>query len=733
MFAKQPDTNFVVDAGIGVISVGYPPAGLALGVAWNFIKGLSGASDPVGDALRALSARLDELDKRVADLQQQIGQIRDGLLKLTNERRMAELLNRRDKVKELTRWLRQPPTDQKIKEQIAYEAQVLAARYLPDAGPDAALYYWSDQKIFTDPNGQLQRGPMLDAEFKILPTLEYYLDSLVLLIAAIEYESGGNTQLVIRKYGKDLLRHSAFLSVRPPWREFGDAPGTLPEYVMSRNTCYIQPSSKYPTNGVCTSFYICDDIMRRTRTTFNGPNFTVATNNQLCTLPDRPRRVVSAQQYQKLWEEQQKNPIYGTTALQSWQQWTDRNRPTAVEDQMERAYGLEAMTIMADKLQRLAKVGTTREQYVGKFDQTTYTKEFLYAVKSNGELLWFGHLIGVDKNPPQQPSVADKGLASSTQVSAATAVGAPASQPSSASKLGLEANRLGGVTSQGSSIAKSGVVQKLSPTDMAKITLPPPPKVIHSMEGPKLVGSGWQGFSQIIPAGMSSIYGLASDGSLKWYRHDGANDGTVKWKGPIDMGKGTTIVAQPGGGGSAVGGLAVKRAVTVTGGWSTYKKIVGGGDGVLYGIGADGSLRWHRHQDYLDSSTQPKWATPVVVGSGWQNFVHVFSTGEGVIYAVKPTGELLWYKHKGYLTGQNIWEGPKQVGTGWAGFKKVFSPGTGMVYALQPDGSLLWYQHDGYQDGSVRWQGPTKIAADWGSFVQVFPRVWGTPQAPIVR
>lgn len=789
-FGKQPTTSYAVDTAIGVISVAYPPAGVALAAAWGIIQALgSGSSDPVGDALRALSTRLDQLDQRVNALQAQIAQIQDGQLRLTNEVRMRELLNRRDEVKRLTFLLRQMPTDQKAKEQIVYDAQVLAARFLPDAGPDAALWYWSDQKITINQNGQPQAGEMLPADFKVLPTFDYYVGTLILLMNAIEYEVGSNTQLAVKKYGPALLRHAAFLSVRPPWREFGDTPGTLPEQVMARNTCYIQPSGKYPTNRTCGSFYICDDLMRRTRTTYPGPNFNVQDNNQLCTLPARQPRPLSDQQYQELWKNFQKNPSYGTSARQSFDQLTNRYRPTPIENDMERAYAVEAMAQLADKLVKLAKFGTTRDQYIGQFDMTFYTQQYLYGVKPNGELLWFGHLIGVDKNPPKTPSLA--GRAATSSVAAAGGVsGVTAGQPSQgspgvASKLSPAAKsaigNFGGAAKQGTPSPGNTAVQKLGASAIAKINLPPAPKVIHKLGGPKLVGNGWQNFVQIIPAGQSGFYALSTDGSLKWYRHDGFADGSAKWKGPVNVNPGSPVAqrraalpssaisaaaskagspsaAKSGAagalakspisaaaklgaatrfeqkaGGSAVGSPAPAQVVGPGVNWLGFKKIIAGGDGVLYGINPNGALYWYRHQDYTDPLPQPKWSGPSLVGSGWQNFVQVFSTGEGVIYAVQPNGDLLWYRHRGYLTGQNQWEGPKKVGNGWAGFKRVFSPGAGMIYAIQADGALLWYQHDGYQDGTVRWQGPTQIAADWGSFVQVFPHMWGTPQAPVIR
>src|SRR6266849_3558598 len=46
-FGKQPDGNQAVDATIAIMTIGYPPAGVALG----FIKSLftSGGPDPVGE------------------------------------------------------------------------------------------------------------------------------------------------------------------------------------------------------------------------------------------------------------------------------------------------------------------------------------------------------------------------------------------------------------------------------------------------------------------------------------------------------------------------------------------------------------------------------------------------------------------------------------------------------------------------------------------------------------
>ena len=387
-------------------------------------------------------------------------------------------------------------------------------------------------------------------------------------------------------------------------------------------------------------------------------------------------------------------------------------------------------------------------QYVGQFDYTYYSRQFLYGVTADGNLFWYSHVIGVDKNPPKEPSARDKALNTASQV-----------------------GRSGGAAAQ----------TRTNPLAVG-VTQPAGPRVFHQMEGPRQVGSSWQSFVQIIPAGQSGFYGLSADGSLKWYRHDGFADGTAKWKGPVNPGGPGSVVLQakatlpaaaisggavttpPGGSGSATkqptaaasriiaaaksdqrvvatapssnvtSSAAAKQVVVGSGvNWLSFKKIVAGGDGVLYAVGADGSVYWYRHQDYTDPLPKPNWAGPVQVASGWQNFVHVFSTGEGIIYAVQPNGDLVWMRHRGYLDGKNLWDAAKKIGNGWAGFKRVFSSDSGRIYALRADGALLWYQHDGYQDGSMRWQGPAQIQADWGNFVHVFARMEGTPRAPVVR
>jgi sphingomyelin phosphodiesterase len=345
--------------------------------------------------------------------------------------------------------------------------------------------------------------------------------------------------------------------------------------------------------------------------------------------------------------------------------------------------------------------------FVGRFDMTFWSRQYLYAVNTNGDLLWYAHQIGIDRNPPGESPHAGTGKAQGPATEyrpgmqnarsrvAGVAAGARTNVGSAAARSTATTSRLGTKTgSLADSLRSDASAIARSSTVIAAIA----PRVIHQWEGPKRIGVGWQGFKAIYPAGLSGVYGLTPDGVLKWYRHDGFLDGTPRWKGPVD----------------------------VASGWNAFGRIVAAGDGVLYGIGADGSLQWYRHDDVADATSAARWQGPKTVGTGWSGFVHVFSGGEGVIYAVDAQGTLHWYRHTGYLDGTPQWQGPVPVGSGWAAFTRVFSPGDGDVYAVRGDGALYWSRHQGYATGTASWLQPMHVASGWNGFVQVIPRMWGT-------
>ena len=215
------------------------------------------------------------------------------------------------------------------------------------------------------------------------------------------------------------------------------------------------------------------------------------------------------------------------------------------------------------------------------------------------------------------------------------------------------------------------------------VTTPPPPIALPG--------------KNVYPA---HIYAVSSDGTLKWFRHDSADEGKSDWQGPRDVGTG----------------------------WNKYKFVFPGGANVIYAITNEGVLQWFRHTGYqtgLDS-----WEGPIDVGRGWLNLTQVFSAGDGIIYAINSTGKLLWYRHNGILSGAGLeiagaWTGPKEVGRGWGSFKSAFSTGEGIIYAVTKEGRLQWYKHNGYLDGSglenpTAWKERVDLGPLSGSFKQLF-------------
>jgi hypothetical protein len=748
-FGKNPDVNTVIDTAITAISVGYPPAGIALGVAKGFIMGLAGGPDPVAEALKIMDKRIAALERNVSQLATALEQMNDKVLNIENRIRIGELQSRRDQIANLKGALtvlheRTPSAREKA--EFTKQVMRLAARFRPDSEFDNDMWQWSDLKVATDrQTGQLKSSPM-QPDFKTLPLLESYVNALVLLMAAIQYE-GRDLAYVKATYHDELMRHVQALSVRPYWLE-GDPQYTLAERLMSRVNCVVNSTQKYPENGMCSARYaMCyDTLARRTKTVSSGiEDWSVNNPNTLCTptttsLGNTMRPADRAELEQK-WEARSDQAPWGSDALLRVRQYTGYSVPA--EEFLEDFHGLETMTLLADRLYKLAVTGTLMEPPVYSFDHTYWDKEYLYGVKKSGELVWFGHLIGEDRNPPKKVDprfeVSPKYRSSVLESGARTDVAA-GSKTRGLRDTAVTARSGAAVTPRKPnerlvSGAFSGAKEAITQID--KI-VPPDYRIIHNWEGPKTVGSGWQNFRDVIPAAITSVstnssgasfYGVTPDGALLWYRHDGFVYGEPRWKGPVRVGSG----------------------------WQSFTKIIPAGDGVLYAIGVDGSLRWYRHQDVADPApegaalltgsgisrgpriagrpiTAPShWLGPNVVNGNWGHFVHVFSTGEGVIYAVDPQGKLWWYKHKGYLTGSQEWDAPKQVGEGWAGFKKVFSPSEGYIYAQQPSGEMLWYQHLGYQDGTVRWRGPTAIGAAWGDYALIFSAMHGTPQAPVVR
>jgi hypothetical protein len=198
----------------------------------------------------------------------------------------------------------------------------------------------------------------------------------------------------------------------------------------------------------------------------------------------------------------------------------------------------------------------------------------------------------------------------------------------------------------------------------------------------RTVGRGWNGFSQVFSGGDGVIYTITQNGTLQWRRHRGYLIGAGletagAWEGPKDVGRG----------------------------WDGFSQVFAAGGGVIYTITQDGTLQWRRHLGYRNGAgleTPGAWEGPKNVGRGWTGFRQVFSGGDGVIYTITQNGTLQWRQHKGYESGAGLetagaWEGPKDVANGLGGFLQVFAllPGSVDEELDKRLGQFLRYSPEG--------------------------------------
>jgi hypothetical protein len=198
----------------------------------------------------------------------------------------------------------------------------------------------------------------------------------------------------------------------------------------------------------------------------------------------------------------------------------------------------------------------------------------------------------------------------------------------------------------------------------------------------KVVGSGWQQFNGqygntlwAFSGGNGIIYAIHKDGTLWWFRHLGAADGTVNWLGGKQIGAG----------------------------FGSATEAFGAGDGVIYIAHSDGSLWRYRELDPEDGSAN--WVngngTEVAApGSGWDPFTldYAFAGGNGDIYVVHFDGTLLLLHDAGVRTDTENWANGGNgiaIGSGFSGGARAFSAGDGTVYLISTTGTLLRFDYLG--------------------------------------
>lgn len=129
--------------------------------------------------------------------------------------------------------------------------------------------------------------------------------------------------------------------------------------------------------------------------------------------------------------------------------------------------------------------------------------------------------------------------------------------------------------------------------------------------------------------------------------------------------------------------------------------------------------------------TMPRQASAAVPGyDPMQRLLRLVGGGNGIIYAVQADGTLGWLRHFGWKTGSGGWANhgtPRPIGNGFHQFEWVGAAYDGTIYGLTGDGNVYLYRYvlRDPNTGVGYWQNHgvgVRVASGW-----TFPRVFGGP------
>jgi hypothetical protein len=187
-------------------------------------------------------------------------------------------------------------------------------------------------------------------------------------------------------------------------------------------------------------------------------------------------------------------------------------------------------------------------------------------------------------------------------------------------------------------------------------------------------------------------------------------DGSLRWYRHAD----------PGGG--AYNWVGTNFGNLVGEGWNAFDDVWSGGNGVLYTV-KDGVLRWHRNTD--PGGGTYSWAATNfgnIVGEGWGDLLAAVPNGDGTIYAVRPNGDLIWFRHTGVNDGTYSYAAGSgaKIGDGFDQCERLIGGGNGVLYCVRANGDLQYWHHTSPLTGAASWAGGTIVGNGWGNVQQMW-------------
>ncbi|MEU8238870.1 tachylectin-related carbohydrate-binding protein [Actinoplanes missouriensis] len=134
--------------------------------------------------------------------------------------------------------------------------------------------------------------------------------------------------------------------------------------------------------------------------------------------------------------------------------------------------------------------------------------------------------------------------------------------------------------------------------------------------------------------------------------------------------------------------------------------------GDFYGVDSGGKLRQWRY----DEGTKAWTVNGKVLDTGWDRYNLIVAAGPGVLYGRTPAG--LLYRHRYETTSQRWVVRDQLVGESWGMFPQdVFSVGGDTLFGRQTNGDLYHYR---FREDNATWPlGGKRVGAGWNMFNQV--------------
>ncbi len=556
--------------------------------ALSFVSGIIGfmTGGSTDDAVAHLKQEVDTLKAGLAKLNQRLDELilEQAIDTARNVRGRVE--ERLDDINRLRIRLGDSPGDVDTAVDVANDLGVVIDAFLRG---DFDLWRWTD---VVERDGQMGLATL---RFKNVPTLPVYLLGLLTWLAARQVVVDASQRHRLDDDAPRISRHLQAVSVRGEFDKYADGSASIPvsitENIKSRIRAWVIGFNLHPENRSCRYGFEVRDWMTGRRTLADYFEIFTPSDDVLCTIDP-----------------------------------ASLGAPNT-ELQMETDAGVDVLNEVAVTLDRVARTGSVREQFIGRFPDTkVYPSAILYMIAQNGDLNWYRN-------------------ESSSQPGGSTSWQGP-------KQVGNDWHGFTTVFSGGGA-AVYGV-------------RPDGTLLWYGHDGcfdgspnwrePRQVGTGWNGFKAIFSGGEYVVYGIQPDGTLLWYRHNGAANGgdVTTWSGPVPVGSG----------------------------WQSFAKVFSGGQGVIFTIGTDGVLTRHDHRGY--ASGTPDWGPQSPIGTGWNGFQKVVAGPDGVFYVFTRDGRILWYCYRGerpspkFPSGgagsydPHIWEGPVEIKRNVPGFKSAF-------------------------------------------------------------